>query len=213
MAWACIAPLALLEAELRAPEAWCSPSEWARHQAFSLPARRQRFLAGRWFLRRLLAVELGAVPAELVLELSPSGRSLPLQGWHFSLSHSGEWLGAAIARSPIGLDLQLALPRHDWRAMAELAGLSDLSSAADFYRHWTLAEALLKSDEQIATLESLRGLRWRPSEAGPGWQGQIDDLHWAVVSEQPPRWTSALWPGALAPACGTGWAPLLPERA
>ena len=42
----CVAPLEALQADLpeQGPEAWLTRSEAARHQAFSLPARRLRWI-------------------------------------------------------------------------------------------------------------------------------------------------------------------------
>ncbi|WP_175423489.1 hypothetical protein [Inhella inkyongensis] len=97
--------------------------------------------------------------------------------------------------------------------MAEWAGLLDPVAPfeeSDFYRQWTLAEAWLKADPACTSLAQLRGLRWAESPAGPGWQGQVGHLHWAVVAERAPQWRTDLFSGCLAPTSPQGWAPCWP---
>ena len=177
---------------------------------FTAAARRRQFLAGRWLLRCLLAAGVRQAAESLRLAMSEAGRSLSWQGWSLALSHGGDWLAAVVDEAPVGIDLQHQLPRHDWRAMAAFAGLEPPESAADFYRHWTLAEAWLKADPACSSLAQLSGLRWRRSITGPGWQGQVGDLHWAVVAEQAPQWRTDLFSGCLVPAEVHGWAPVWP---
>lgn len=211
MVWASIAPQAEVLAACPDPAGWFSPAEQARRAGFTALRRRQQFMAGRWLARLLLAHLQGQEPAELVLTQDDSGRCLAPPPWQLSISHSGDWVGVAIAEGGrIGLDVQLESGARDWSALAAFAGLQPCPDAACFYRHWTLAEAWLKAHaERIGSLTELRGLRWQvDAQQGPAWQGQAGDLHWALVGSTAPRWVTELLPGSLQPAPGQRWAPL-----
>lgn len=209
MTWACAAPLAQVLAPLGGDSAWLSPGERLRHDAFAGAQRRQQFIAGRWLARLLLAHVGGADPARLTLAVDPEGRSQAPPPWRLSISHSGGWVGVAVADTgSVGLDLQLESTGRDWRALAAFAGLQPCPDAAHFYRHWTLAEAWLKAHPDIGSLAALRGLRWRREAAGPAWHGQQGQLHWALVGAGLPQWVDGLLPQSLQPAPGEGWAPL-----
>lgn len=199
MLQACVAPLCALQAGLPPDLAWLTPSEAARHQAFSLPARRQVFLAGRWLLRRVLAQALGGVdPAALGVALDAQLRS-HCEGqpdWRLSLSHSGAWLGVAISDgAPLGLDIEQEKPDRDWCALSEHLAL-DCTTAADFYRHWTLGEAWLKASPQALQLHEVQALRWRADAQGPGWHGEsgAEGLHIGLICNSPPQWLALYGP-------------------
>jgi phosphopantetheinyl transferase len=207
--WACAAPLEQVLAPLGADLGWLGPAERERCARFAGEQRRRQFVGGRWLARRLLAHVVGTDPARVMLAVDAEGRSLAPPPWRLSISHSGGWVGVALADAgPVGLDLQLESPGRDWRALAAFAGLQPCPDAAHFYRHWTLAEAWLKAHPGIASLAELRGLRWRQEAAGPAWHGQEGGLHWALVGASAPRWVDGLLPQGLQPAPGEGWAPL-----
>ncbi|MFG6489670.1 4'-phosphopantetheinyl transferase family protein [Roseateles sp. BYS78W] len=208
--WACAAPLEQTLAPVGTDAGWLSPAERERCERFSGAQRRRQFVGGRWLARLLLAHVRGvADPASLVLGLDPDGRSKAPPPWRLSISHSGDWIGVAVAdASLVGMDLQVDAPGRDWQALAAFAGLQPCLDSAYFYRHWTLAEAWLKAHPDITSLTSLRGLRWQPDAAGPAWHGQVGALHWTVVGASAPQWVGSLLPQSLQPAPGDGWAPL-----
>jgi len=209
VARACIAPLQQALAAVGDGLAWLSPSERERWGGFAGSQRRRQFVAGRWLARRLLASADGADPFNLVLAVDPEGRCIAPSPWRVSISHSGGWIAVAVAHDAlVGLDLQIESPGRDWRSLAAFAGLEPCLDAAYFYRHWTLAEAWLKAHPDITSLSMLRGLRWRPDEAGPAWQGQVGELHWACVGTAAPEWVGDLLPESLQPAPGQGWTPI-----
>jgi 4'-phosphopantetheinyl transferase len=101
--------------------------------------------AAREALRRALAIA-GVERFELAFD--ERGAPRPFAGWHWSLAHTRELALAALARSRIGVDLELAnAPRVAKLARVfdddELAllGSRDASSLA---RLWTAKEAVLK---------------------------------------------------------------------
>jgi len=197
----CVAPLAALRADLPqvpgAPEAWLTRSEAARHQAFSLPARRQGYLAGRWLLRRLLAAATGALAP---LEQDAEGRSHCPQwpDWRLSLSHSGDWFAAAVGQGmALGIDIEQPKPGRNLGALVAGLGL-ETTDAASFYRHWTLGEAWLKQGPGPGLLAVQRQLRWQPDEEGAGrcWYQPEQALHLALWAPTPASVCWCPYPGA-----------------
>ena len=83
-------------------------SELATANAFKLASRREEWLLSR-IVAKQLAMQLGLTgdPHSIVIErphlLIDSMRS----DWRISLSHSTPYAGAAIARAPVGIDVQV----------------------------------------------------------------------------------------------------------
>ena len=148
------------------------PRETARAAAFVFPADRHRYQVAHVMLRRVLAGHLGAEPGRLefgrlhcpacggpagkpVLAGRPPGRP-PGEGTgsglSFSLAHSGDAVAIAVARSPVGIDVErdatgcvcsLAPAMHpDDTALAE--ALPEPDRHAAIIRWWVRIEAVLK---------------------------------------------------------------------
>lgn len=172
------------------PSVWLSDSEQQRLAGLARAPRRRAFVAGRWLARRLFAERLGGPPAALRLELDARGRGLPCQGLGLSISHSGDWLAAAIGDGDgFGIDLEQPRPARDWAGMAALIGLP-AGSELDFYRHWVLCEAWLKAQATPWSLADLRPMRWLPQAGGEGWCGEAEGLVLGVVGAGAPRWSA-----------------------
>ena len=156
--------------------------EKARAAAFVFPADRHRYEVAHVMLRRMLADHLGTDPSRLTFgrqhcptcggpsgkpivtglngpagELSlPRGPSLPGdRGWpglSFSLAHSGEAVALAVARGPVGIDVErepggcvcsLSSAMHpDDAAIVEPLPEPERHHAV--IRWWVRAEAVLK---------------------------------------------------------------------
>src|SRR5499427_11089970 len=98
--------------------------ETARAAAFVFPADRHRYQVAHVMLRRELAGRLGSEPGRLAFARQrcpacggPSGKpvlaSLPpgesaASGLSFSLAHSGDTVAIAVARGPVGIDVERA---------------------------------------------------------------------------------------------------------
>jgi 4'-phosphopantetheinyl transferase EntD len=87
---------------------WFTATELAIANAFKLAKRREEWLHGRMAAKQL-AMNLGLAsdPRTIAIErpfLSIDGKR---SEWRVSLSHSEPYAGAAIAREPIGLDVQV----------------------------------------------------------------------------------------------------------
>lgn len=113
-------------------------------------------LAARGLLRSVLAVAGG--PADW--HIRPDGRGKPFlfaadgtAGPHLSLSHSGDYVAVAVSQCvALGIDVEVYRPRDFIRLAAYAFGPHEAGvagkSAADFYRLWTLREAMGKWDGQ-----------------------------------------------------------------
>ena len=144
------------------------PRETARAAAFMFPADRHRYQVAHVMLRRVLAGRLSAEPGRLAFTRlrcpacgGPSGRpvlaGLPPgesagNGLSFSLAHSGDAVAIAVARGPVGIDVEraatgcvcsLASAMHpEDTALAEALPEPDRHAAIICW--WVRMEAVLK---------------------------------------------------------------------
>ncbi|GGM15633.1 hypothetical protein GCM10010129_69820 [Streptomyces fumigatiscleroticus] len=166
--------------------------ERRRAAALRRPAERALYVAAHGALRRVLGTYLGLPAASVPLTrlpcpgcggphgrpavAGPAGADL-----HFSLSHSGGLALLALARVPVGVDVERvpgpALAEDAARSLhpaerAELARVSPGSRPGAFARCWTRKEACLKATGEGLSAAALREryLGTGPRPAGlPGW--------------------------------------------
>lgn len=198
------APGYRLEIEPIAPGAqdvsgYLTPSERKQYFAFRFDKRRREWLAGRIAAKRLIRKtieESGLIVTEdeIKIERTEAGepfvRSLPAP-WPLSISHSGEWAGAAMGDGTpparIGLDIEKIEPRDPaWLEIAfdacEYAG--DLSEAEQTLL-WTRKEAVSKL-------------------LGIGLSADLRDIRFEAVAHAPPT----LRPLDLRAKAQAAWAAL-----
>lgn len=137
-----------------------SADERQRAVRFRQEADRHRYSVARIGLRDILSRYRAIAPHALQFSygekgkpyLAPQPGEPPLE---FNLSHSGDWVGVAIARVPVGFDLEAIRPIPQLDAIlrrhftaSEQATLQPLAAAAKtlaFFRLWTAKEAFLKA--------------------------------------------------------------------
>jgi 4'-phosphopantetheinyl transferase len=160
------------------------PAEQQRAARFLADEPRARFALCRSALRRILAAELGAAAHELVFEEGPHGK--PRVGGahagalHFNVSHSAERALIAVCRAaPVGVDIERMRPLDKLAGLAEHTlsprelerwlALPEERRQREFYRHWTLKEAILKACGAGITqaLKEIE-LEFAPWEEAPG---------------------------------------------
>lgn len=152
-----LATVASLLAEATgASPGYFSVSEWRRWTGLTSSVQRQRFVAARYLLRRLLQQRFGGQLHDWQLQ-AEAGQPPCVQGQtdlFLSLSHSGDYLCAAISDQPVGVDVERSRPGRSLLAMAEvvchpherelLHALADDARAQRFLQQWTRKEAWLK---------------------------------------------------------------------
>jgi 4'-phosphopantetheinyl transferase len=153
-----------LEAIRSAESRWrevLSSDELQRASRFHFEGDRQRYVAARSLLRRILAAYLSLTPQELRFVYSDKEKpSLALahagSGIKFNLSHSGGVALYAFARDhDLGVDVERI--RHDFEVeplarrffspheQNQLAGPSAAEKVEAFFRCWTRKEAYIKA--------------------------------------------------------------------
>jgi 4'-phosphopantetheinyl transferase len=131
----------------------------ARLSRISHVPRQRQLMLGRLLLLKM-AREVASPTLQLTDLIERDEASPCFAGWPtlaMSISHTGAWLGVAVAHAPglqLGLDLEqarprkaLALARHacDEADLAWVAAAADEASQSErFYRLWTLREAAYK---------------------------------------------------------------------
>ena len=121
---------------------------------------RRRFVAARSQLRRLLAAYLAAEPAGIGFSYGGQGKprlggAHAASGIHFNLSHTGRRALVAVARSPVGVDLETVRPLGDTDRLArrilsdrerrDLGKLPATARNSAFLACWTRKEAYAKA--------------------------------------------------------------------
>lgn len=111
------------------------------------PKERVQFLSG--YARRAVEIsaEKGGIPLGQLLQ-DERNTPLPFNGNFWSITHKPEFVGAVIAPSPIGIDIEKIGARAEslFQKIASHAewAFAD-TTAATFFRYWTAKEAVLKA--------------------------------------------------------------------
>ena len=177
-----------------------SPDEQARAARFKFDRDRQRFIAARGTLRKILGTYLSQEPATLSFSYGPHGKPglKPHDNGRtiqFNVSHShGMALYAFAATREVGVDIEAVRPMADWEDIARrffspqevidiLAWPKDLQQEA-FFRCWTGKEAYLKARGSGMTL-SLKSFDVRLSEDGSHALRSDDSHRWTLCGLNP----------------------------
>ena len=135
--------------------------ERTRASRFHFDKHRRHFVAGRGFLRALLARYLDTTPEEVRFAYGPYGKPV-LDGAHresslrFNASHSGDWAVYAFVQDhEVGVDVEHIKPDFETEGIAErffsalevktLHALPEEEKPAAFFRCWTRKEAYIKA--------------------------------------------------------------------
>jgi 4'-phosphopantetheinyl transferase len=130
--------------------------EQAAAMLLNNPADRCASLAAHGGLRLILAAAMGIPPLSVQIHRGVYGKPLiDVADLHFSLAHIRGAVAVALARRPVGIDIErkVALPDIDTIADATFALESRMALATVmgaertdmFYRFWTLGEAFIKA--------------------------------------------------------------------
>jgi 4'-phosphopantetheinyl transferase EntD len=141
---------------------WLTAGEIAALDRFRLAKRRDEWIASRVALKRL-ARERGICdePLRCTFErphLLVDGRRT---GWIASISHSGDFSGAVIAREPVGIDVQVVRPIAEWSSHlflsdAETGQMQHCTIADRVLHFWCAKEAAWKQrSDEFATMKQM----------------------------------------------------------
>ncbi len=135
-----------------------TPDERARADRYKVARARHQFVTGRGLLRRLLGECLGVDPVEVPFAYTGAGKPfLPDTGagLHFNVTHTDGLALLALARRPVGVDVErlrtLADPEGLIRRFFSPAecdaflALPPELRPAGFFRGWTSKEAVIKA--------------------------------------------------------------------
>ena len=178
------APLDREAADLARLRRFLSTDELARADRLLDRQTRDRFVAGRGFLRATLAEYLDVQPADLRFAAGEHGKPWLVEeagsgSLRFNLSHADDCAILAVARDrEVGIDLERVRGNLPFREMAqrfyspreraELFSLSPELQPAAFFRCWTRKEAYLKG-------------------CGSGFSQPSDSFDMALLPGQPPE--------------------------
>ncbi len=146
---------------------WLSPSERERYAGLRVASRANQFLAGHWLVREGLATRHGGEPRDWPLRERRSLPPLPEREdspAQVSISHSGDWIAAAVADEPIGVDLEQRRPRAGLLAFAHLLRAEDDPPELDedtLLQRWVIKEAWIKRHGFSALPERLARIALR----------------------------------------------------
>ena len=184
-----------------------SISEQSRLAQILHPRALAEFLAGRLMIRTTLGHLLGLDPADVVLHESPRG-ALSLDPAHhqtdlcFNLSHTDGLVVLAIARQPVGVDVEwldrtgrtveLADRYFARTETASLRALPETAQRDRFFDLWTLKEAYIKA-RGLGLALPLGGFAFMGFESPP-LSIAVDQAH---ADRPDSHWSFGTWDAAI----------------
>jgi 4'-phosphopantetheinyl transferase len=153
-----------------------SADERERAARFHFERDRDRFIAGRSSLRRILAGYLALDPATLVFEYNRFGKPAlaGATGLHFNASHSEGRMLVAVAGREVGVDLERERPGVGFDTIVQRYFPG--TPPGEFFRAWARREAYLKAiGRGLAELSEPMQEGWwvEDLDAGPGWAAAV----------------------------------------
>ena len=136
-------------------KAWFSQANSQLQEKIScyrLTEDQMRCLCGHHLAREMLSEKLGCSPLSLEFSRTEKGKPYLVNGnWHFNISHSGNFVACAIAKNPIGIDIE-ELRSVKESLCKKVCTEEELSfvysdgefSSRQFLQLWTAKEAVLK---------------------------------------------------------------------
>lgn len=173
---------------------WLSPSELERLMRLKVPNRRDEFLSGHWLVRCLLSQHLGDPPSawQLIERSNLPPAVLGSERLQVSISHSGDWIAAAIANGAVGIDIEQCRERaglmrfqHLLLAQGEAPNSLDLDQ---LLQRWVAKEAWVKRHHGSALPEQLAELVLLPAspETATVQLSSTAAFHLAITAQATP---------------------------
>jgi len=183
--------------------------ERERAERYKVAKARHQFVTGRGLLRRLLGECLGIAPPEVPITFTGAGKPVladAARGLHFNVTHTDGLALIALARRPVGVDVERLRAVSNPEGLvgrffssAERAAYLDLPAelrTAGFFRGWTCKEALIKaSGLSVAYLDGfdVELHPARPAELLAARHPALTGMHWSLTAWEPASgYTAAL---------------------
>lgn len=132
-----------------------SQDELARAAKLKIMEKKERFIARRGLLRKILSLYTGINPELLVFEYLGNGKPSikDLDGLHFNISHCGDMMLCAVALDPVGIDIEKisdidiknAAQYFSGQELNRISDLPEQEQKKAFFRLWTQKEAVAKA--------------------------------------------------------------------
>ncbi|WP_207459933.1 4'-phosphopantetheinyl transferase superfamily protein [Azospirillum sp. SYSU D00513] len=174
------------------PEAETALRRWGA----AVEGAQRRSRVGRALLRGMLGTATGLAAEEWRIVTEASGRPVAVTGKDtpgpsVSLSHSGGWVAAAVcAVGTVGIDVEAHRPSRNFAGIARFAfGPEECARAAagpdEFYRIWTLREAVAKATSVGITQVADRKDRVAEGPGEGAWTADIEGRRWFLFHKAP----------------------------
>lgn len=160
-----------------------SEKEQQRAVRYRFERDRREFKVARAMLRLTLAAYTGKPAASLCFQHGPGGKPSLGGDVQFNLSHAGGVVLIAVARLPVGIDVERVNPHFDWEPIARqffseverdwIGARPAEVRTASFFRCWTRREAYVKARGRGVPTEGACGLATTM---------QADDHNWTIES-------------------------------
>ncbi|WP_160031878.1 4'-phosphopantetheinyl transferase family protein [Paenibacillus sp. An7] len=129
----------------------------AKIQKFRQPEDQLRTLCGELLLQKHALERWGISPSELVKKYNAYGKPelAEYPSYHYNISHSGDWVVAAFANKPVGIDMETKANPVDISIAERFFTPSEVSLLREqneeqqqslFYELWTLKESYIKAE-------------------------------------------------------------------
>lgn len=190
----CVRVADLLPDDAAYESAYSRLPTWRRRKcdAFRFLVDRRRSVAA-WILLRQMLEERGLDADSLPVTENEFGKPAfgPAAGVHFSISHAGDRVMAAVSDAEVGCDVERIVPVDDGMLrtvlceaeLASLASLSDLARDQAFFRLWVRKESYLKAvglglNIELSTVSALdssptSGWTWQDFDCVDGYLGSV----------------------------------------
>jgi phosphopantetheinyl transferase len=143
---------------------WLSESEQARLADIRFAGRRSQYLAGHWLTRVLLARAFGRVPMQwqlLECKSQPPQVAGHAESLKVSISHTEEWIAAAVATVAVGIDLEQRPRALDASIEPLLRNANEAAGSLNpdtLLQRWVAKEAWIKRNAGSALPARLKRL-------------------------------------------------------
>jgi 4'-phosphopantetheinyl transferase len=168
-----------------------SKEELQRMEKLRFSHDQQQYAAAHWLKRTAVGGVTRQAPHTLDFSINRYGKpSLRTPGLRFNISHSGGFVALLLSRyGDVGVDIEFPRPGMDFNLVLPLIAhpqeYGRISGRDEFYRLWTLKEAICKANGKGLSLAP-RTFELCPGDAG-SFVALCDRQQWLALSHPLPE--------------------------